>query len=366
MVDRSNLVVGHNPRLSRNYRTRELAEDIRANGLKQRIVVGEVDDLPGETPEVIAGHRRIAAISLGFGLWPDVFEKHFPKGRIPVILKRGMSRDQIEAEKCDHGNMVGLNHRCEVLNSVIMLREAGLTEKAIAVKLAGVLDTVYPLTADARKKRDAFDQKISEARGSARSKLEKDKAEWYLEYRRGIIQGHLRVYKCPDVVKATMLYIAEGEKPEGFEKVAMPSKLSQSQVKKLDAEHREDMKDASVFVDGLSPYTKASPGPRFLEAWTEVLEASAKKPNGKRSKALSAKEMQAELTDGRWKSTGFRKLTAHHGGSKDVKGLDEADGLCYTAELVFGSRDPEHRKLAKAFDKAAQSIIKAVREGASA
>jgi len=331
MIAREDIMLGGNVRLKRNLRTRELAEDIRANGLKSRIVVGKI----GKETHLIAGFRRMAAIELGFKLWPNTLKGWFPGGKVPVIVKSGLSAEEIEAEKCDHGNMVGLSHKFEITLSVEHLRRAGLTEKDIATKLAGVLDTVYPLEPSARKKKDAFDEKIAEARGMAKVKLEAEKAEWYLGYRRGIIQNHVRIVRTPKVIWATEYYKAEGEKPEGFDGVNLPSRLTQSQIRKLDKAHKADMDDVTSKVNGISKFSREIPGPLFSDLWASILEAEAKEGPMKavRAKAMSAKDMRTELTEGAWKSEGFRRLTAHHSG-EEIEGLTQADAMLYYAELA--------------------------------
>jgi hypothetical protein len=348
-VNLKNITTGRNVRLPSLMKVEELAADIHDNGLMTPLTVFQ----KGQEFLTIAGHRRGSALHKIYNEEPEHFAKLFPKG-IPVSVASGITEAEAEAMKVDHGNEVGLQDPMELQLCANILFQQGLTEKAVVIRLAALMDRIQPMKADAAKK---YRQMLSDAelwkeKGNLteyRAKL----AEAYtflLNYRRGKIQNLSAAFDCPDVVMAALYFKSTGERPpkeSGFavpEKEVIPNGITYEHVKKLKAAFAKDL---AVIENGTSKYNKRVPGPEFLAKWNEIIADLKKKADdaeGKvpRDKAMSAGDMESELKSSKWNSKGFQILTRHHRNEKDVdmaqlKGYDQ---IAYTAELL-SSRAPK-------------------------
>lgn len=314
------VILGANPRLPERLHLEPLAESIRQDGLLQRPLVARI----GDEYIMIAGHRRWMAIRL---LSDDEHKRLFPQG-IPVIVRTGLTRDEVERAKVDHGNMIDLSCKAEVYLAAEILLRAGATEKEVATTLTSLLDRVFPLRASARRKLQDLDAKILEARGKARSNLCKERDDFYASYRRGVVQELHNVFRAPSLVRAAFIFKDTGVKPEGFEKVTLPQNITTAQIRKCFEAHQQDMRDKPL------EYTKDAPGPMFLNRWQEIIasEEGEESPT-KRRKSLSAKAMMDLITDG-VVSSKVGKLVVSRCAGDAVEGLDAFDSIARCAELV--------------------------------
>ena len=96
----------------------------------------------------------------------------------------------------------------------------------------------------------------------------------------------------------------------------------------------------------------------FKALWKELLEAKPK-TGEVRAKAMSSKDMQAQLDNGIWDSGLAKALTMQHSGKKDVKGLKAMDDRMYAFDLV----EKYEPKMAKDFLKVADGIKKRIEDG---
>jgi hypothetical protein len=303
--------------------------------------------MKGDRVLVIAGHRRANALQKIYSEEPEHFKTLFPKG-IPVSIVSGITEAEAEAMKVDHGNEVGLQDPMELQLCANILFQQGLTEKAVVIRLAALMDRIQPMKADASKK---YRQMLSDAElWKEKGNLTEQKAKlaeaytFLLNYRRGKIQNLSAAFDCPDVVMAALYFKATGERPSkesGFavgDKETLPDGVTYEHVKKLKASFGKDL---LVLENGTSKYNKRTPGPEFIAKWNEILADLKKKADdseGKviRDKAMSAGDMETELKSSKWNSKGFQILTRHHRNEKDVdmaqlKGYDQ---VAYLAELL--------------------------------
>jgi len=342
-VSLENITMGRNVRLPSLMKVEELAADIHDNGLQTPLTVF----LKGKEALVIAGHRRATALKRIFADEPKHFSELFPKG-IPVSVAGGITEAEAEAMKVDHGNEVGLQDPMELQLCANILFQQGLTEKAVVVRLAALMDRIQPMKADAAKK---YRQMLSDAElWKEKGNLTEQKsklAEAYtflLNYRRGKIQNLSAAFDCPDVVMASLYLKATGERPSkesGFfvgEKEVLPDGITYEHVKKLKTAFAKDL---TTLENGTSKYNKRTPGPEFIAKWNEIIADLKKKADDSenqviRDKAMSAGDMEAEIKSSKWNSKGFQILTRHHRNEKDVDmaQLKALDQVAYLAELL--------------------------------
>lgn len=342
-VPLKSITTGRNVRLPSLMKVEELAADIHDNGLMTPLTVF----VKGSEYLTIAGHRRGQALHKIYNEEPEHFTKLFPKG-IPVSVASGITEAEAEAMKVDHGNEVGLQDPMELQLCANILFQQGLTEKAVVIRLAALMDRIQPMKADASKK---YRQMLSDAElWKEKGNITEQKAKlaeaytFLLNYRRGKIQNLSAAFDCPDVVMAALYFKATGERPNkesGFavpEKETLPDGITYEHVKKLKASFGKDL---LVLENGTCKYNKRTPGPEFIAKWNEILADLKKKAedaDGKvvRDKAMSAGDMEAEIKSSKWNSKGFQILTRHHRNEKDVDmaQLKSLDQVAYLAELL--------------------------------
>ncbi|MCK4814308.1 hypothetical protein KA005_00945, partial [bacterium] len=171
---------------------------------------------------------------------------------------------------------------------------------------------------------------------------ERQIAELLLNYRKGWIQNMKAIYRCPDIVMATMFLKATGERNwKGIlsvdiaDETYLPSNLQVDQAKnKLWPAFKKDL---AISVSGACPYNKRVPGPNFNEVWDAICVKSKEKENSPetvRAKAFSKEELKTD-SEG-YNSQGFTMLCSFHRRDPEVdpNRLKELDRIAYFAELV--------------------------------
>lgn len=328
---------GRNVRLVQNMNIPELGVDIGANGLNKKPQVLAVKD--GKV-EIITGHRRIRAIKWLKVNDPVAYAKWFKGDLVEVEILQGITYEQAQFLKIDHGNEQPLRG-LELQNCANMLFDYELSEKQVVVRLATLLDSVMPMKSNKRKKLEELRTQLEQLIAvKAEPKLivakETEIVDFIFTYRRGAVQGLHNTYRCPDIVMAALYFKETGERPEGFDKsVPLPSRITTQDVTKLYKAFGADLDE--VDVKGVCKFNKILPGPVFDAAWSGVLKDSQEKEDAKpgdRHKSKSYKDLQLEAK-GKWNSTGFQLLTKYHA-SEDIEMsfLKQEDALLFVAEIL--------------------------------
>jgi hypothetical protein len=91
--------------------------------------------------------------------------------------------------------------------------------------------------------------------------------------------------------------------------------------------------------NGMQKYNKEVTGPKFNEKWAKLVEKTLKAEvegddKEPKAKAMSGKDMKAELDNGTYTSELGVKLTRHHMGVKDIDDLKFLDSQSYMGDLV--------------------------------
>lgn len=337
------LSVGQNTRMGASNDFEGMARSIEDRGIDEPVQVWKNED--GRF-EILRGHRRFGGATIVSHVNPKVFKKHFPNG-IPVIIRKDITNASDAAmAKVDHGTVVTLRYRSERDRAVILLKDQGLTEEDICARLEGLFTKFQ--TAVPSSKRD----KLEELRVDP-IKNRKEIRKLVHETFKGQLQASIAVWKCPKVVQQAMEFLEAKEPlPKGAK---CPAKLTYGDVKKLAKAMEED---CQILKDGVPIHSKGNPGPNFKGLWAELLKAEPKKGEV-RAKAMSSKDMDAQLTNGIWDSEGFKRLTQQHSGKKDVKGLKEMDAKLYLVDLVIRYQPAAW----KDFAKVAESIKQGIADG---
>lgn len=342
----SKLTVGLNTRVGEKSNDFEgMARSLEDRGMDEPVQAWKNPDT-GKL-EILRGHRRYAGATILESRSPKVFKQHFPNG-IPVIVRRDVTNaSEAALAKVDHGTVVTLKYRCERDRAVIILKNEGCTEIEIVSRCEGIF--AKHQTAVASDKRDKL-----EALRAAPEKNRQEIRKLLHETYKGQLQASIAVWKCPVVVQQCLEHLeAKVNLPKGKK---CPAKLTYGDVKKL-AKAMES--DTQILDDDKMPvHSKGNPGPAFKSAWSELLKA-VPKTGETRAKAMSAKDMDAQLSNGIWDSEGFKKLTQQHSGKKDVKGLKAIDAELYAVDLV-----KRHKPKAwQDFLKLANSIKEGIADG---
>lgn len=316
----ADLSVGANTRLLVSNDFEGMARSIEDRGIDEPVQVWKNDE--GKL-EILRGHRRFGGATIVSNLNPKVFKKHFPNG-IPVIIRKDItSASDAAMAKVDHGTVVSLKYRSERDRAVAILKDEGLTEEDICARLEGLFAKFQ--NAVPSDKRD----RLKELRAKPIENRKEIRKLVHGTYK-GQLQAGIRVWKCPKIVQQTMEFLEAKEPlPKG---IKCPTKLTYGDVSKLSEAQEED--NRAKDDNGMPLYSKGNPGPTFKALWAEMLN-QAPKSKGKQPKAMSNKDMEAQLTNGIWDSEGFKKLTLQHSGKKDVKGLKAADAKLYLVDLVI-------------------------------
>lgn len=350
----SAIFAGQNVRLPGLAHIDELYEDIKANGLKEPPWVFGVGN---ESYEMIRGHLRLICLDRMKEQEPAHFIKLFPDEMVEVVVLSDITYEQAQIEKIDHGNENPLINTMEAQLCANLLFSNGLTEAQVATQLAGLMNRIKPMKADKRKELDMLRKDIETYRETGREadipEKEKAIADLLLNYRKGWIQNMKAIFRCPDLVMATMWLKATGERNwEGQLKLAveaedyLPSNLQVDQAKnKLWPAFKKDL---AISVSGACPYNKRVPGPNFNEAWDTICDKSKEKENAPetvRAKAFSKEELKTDSE--KYNSQGFKMLCSFHRRDPEVdpNQLKKYDEIAYWAELVAERGGDEWKQL---------------------
>lgn len=365
------IYAGFNVRLPGLANVPELQADIQENGLKEPVWLFEAKP---KSFEIIRGHLRHEAIGNIARTEPTRFKELFGKG-VEAIVLRDITYQQAQTEKIDHGNENPLVNTMEAQLCANLLFDAGQTEAAVATQLAGLMNRLKPMKADKRKELQTLRDDIAlyQETGKFDNIAEKEKAiaQLLLDYRKGWIQNMKAIWRCPNIVMATMWLKATGERNWGNrlnievdDKTYLPHRLQVAQVgNKLWPAFKKDLQ---IQVDGKCPYNKRVPGPNFNEVWDDICAKSKAKdeePDTPRAKAYGKAELEA---DGQKWLSGLAKLMCRHharDAEVDPNQLKALDEVAYFAEIV-AERAPdvwaETLTLAKNLEKEAVAEQKEV------
>lgn len=333
MIELGAITVGENPRIPNRMLLDSLKDSIRGIGLTDPIMVWEAEKGKGVV-QVIRGHRRLASIHEILAEDSVRFNELFPKG-IPVVKVSDISADEALRLKLDHSDQLGLSDPHELQRSANMLFAAGKVEADVAMQLSGLIDKISPMNDKARVKLAALKAGLAKAESdnnpAAIELAKRDIRDHIFTYRRGFVQNLHNIYRCPDVVMASLYKKACGESPKEYADVYLPP-VTTSEAVKLYQLHA---KDCETLENGVPKFNKTVTGPEFNKKWAELC-AKHQEADGKvketRAKAMSSKDMEEERKG--YKSALAVLLTRRHCGeavSADIAGLDEE---AYRAGLV--------------------------------
>jgi hypothetical protein len=350
LISLDSIWAGENPRVIKDSHIEGLVKDIGENGLIERLTVGATPNEDGVPNMVLKGHCRLLAITALAASDPDAYAKHFPEGKVRVILVKDATPEEMLAIKLDHGQQQGLTNWWELYLSFKMLFDGmpGMTEKAASVRLSNLIDNVTPLKGNKADKILKLRQAVKDADGQkARWEAEKKRDEEQFQTRRGLLQVLNRVRRAPHVIAATMCRTYTGRLLEGFkESQLMEGGLTNRQIGALYEAHKLDTaldNPNNLDSDDCPKYNQDVPGPNFWKAWKDIQEEKSKTdPSKKRPKSLSSNAILEPVKDGQIRSKAGQLLSQHHAGREiDVAAMREADARAYYAD-VLSKHDPEY------------------------
>jgi len=335
------LILGFNVRIPGRAKIEELYQDIYENGLQVPISAYQMD----ADAEVIAGHLRTQCVLRLYEEDRARYEELFPNG-MPVNIIEGVTYEQAQELKVDHGNENPLLDPMEAQLCADLLFDNHKTEMQVAVKLAGLLDRLKPMKANRKKEltRLQEDLKLYNETGKFEQAADKQKEidEFLLKYHKGRIQNMKAVWRCPHIVKATLWYKSTGEHdwPENLglstdRETYLPIGLAIDDVKRLSTEFDKDLE---LVVDGKKIYNKRIPGPNFNARWETIIKRSqdneGKEPTV-RQKAFAKTELEED--EKLWTSQLAKSLAQHHRRDPecvDLNTLKSYDQIAYFAEIL--------------------------------
>ena len=364
-VKLSTLTAGENPRIHMN--TAGLIANIMSEKqLKVPISVWSPNN--SNEYEIIAGHRRNISIKHIQENFPELFAEIFPDG-IPVMVYSDITPDEAVDLKLDHADQLSLADPHELQRSANMLFRCNNTEADVSVKLATLIDTISPMKAKNREKLDGLERQRAEAEEVGLKErvadLVKEIKEYVANYRRGFTQNLHNIFRCPDVVMQALERNATGRIPEGCTEPHLPT-LTNAQVKALWKAHSKDLE---IIEGGLQVYNRRKVGPHFSAKWAEIVKADQEpKSETTPSKAMSGKDMKAELEGGKYLSEVGVLLTNHHAGvdGVDPSKLEEADKASYLADLVRNHMPDVWEMVVESAKEVEDKLIEANKEKAEA
>ena len=305
-----------------------LMEDIHQSGLETPLVVFPME---GGTYEIGRGHRRTNALRKLKEHDPARFDALFGDG-VPCEVYEGLTAEQKLDVKADIGNSKGLNNPYELQLFVSSYLERGCNEGEAVMKSKEVLDSVYPPTKDNREKLEGYKRDAEKFRkdGFTQNAIqsERDAMKHYKDMRRGVIQGINALYRGPIMLLAAMHHEYNGELPaEGHKyfvgNIATPKKFTLSEAKRLARVHQKENKDRRD--SELPVYTKAEPGPIFLEAYAEWCNMEPKKKAAS-PKSLTYNELEETYT---MFTSPLAQMIIRVAQKQTPEGLAEADREAY-------------------------------------
>jgi hypothetical protein len=317
------IVLGENVRLKNDGS--HLVPSILDIGLTDPLWVQQLDD---GNFDLKRGFLRTHAITLIRDNYPDEYKRLFGKGITCIVVSDGTAADYARIH-VDQGNQQPLTHKFEIQLSANMLFAAGLTERQVAVHLAGLLDRISPLKAE-----------VLEDLAKARESQGEDAYQQrYAEARRGIVQSLKQLWQSPSRVLDAQRYAATMKLPEWAESARQVPILTTKQITALAKAHNEDL----LVLDEdtkLPKYDQENPGPSFLNLWAEYVTKTieSKDKDKTRSKALAATKIEDQSKT--FVSNGFRALCNQHVGKAYGGDLHDMDRLVSVAECLQ-KHDPE-------------------------
>lgn len=317
-----------------------LQRSIADGGLHQPLIVYKETVKAGQAAvhRLLCGNRRIKAIADLKRQDLPQFEIQFNTG-IPCVVYSGITSDEadeIRADDADSKHAVTSTYALQLSANIhftnnlserqTMIRVMGLLKEPPAVKSAKLvlvrIDRDKAVAAEAWDTVKVLDEKIID--------------ELFICHR-GTIQRLKNVWRCPPIVLACYHRAATGQNPEGFEKAVLPVLKTTDPVVLWKA-HEADSK---ILDEEERPkYTKLCVGPAFKAAFDKIIERNKDKAEQTasaepRPKMMSAKDLNAELTEGKWNSHFGRQMTSRHADSKKaIPELPSLDFDCYMGEVV--------------------------------
>lgn len=331
------LIVTGNVRLPNLYKVEAMADAIETDGLETPITVWQPEkDGPFH---LLRGHRRRKGLLAFKARNPEGFETMFPGGKVPLELRVGITLEEANKLKVDHGNQLALSHPHEIQMAASMLFETGATEEDVAVALRGLFEVTKPFRGKNKDKVEELTQKLSEASPLEAVKLQKQINVCIKNFHRGRVQGLKKVWRLPEIVTQARFFQACGQRPEGVSPTEYLPRLTDGNVSTLLKAFEKDLK----IVDdlGLAKHSRRNPGPDFYKAWDAICEEDQKPTSTTvRSKAMAGGKIRDSAAT--YNSVGFRAMCALHCGDNPDVGpaVKEADELLYTAELI-SKHEPE-------------------------
>jgi hypothetical protein len=244
-----------------------------------------------------------------------------------------------------------------------MMFARDFTEAQVANQLKPLITRLAPMDAKKKAEIEELEKAVLDAKetGKGIEKAEKELSERIAKMYRGRVQHLHDVYRCPHIVNASLYFKACGQKPEGFEEETLP-KLTTSQVNSLWKAHKEDLE--ILDEESQTPkYNKTRVGPNFTAKWSAIVKAEAERANGEptppKPKAMSAKDMNAEVTEGKWESVGFCKLTQHHAGNRSIDGLEILDKDYKALDLIKQGANDLYEMVISEASKIEAELVKA-------
>jgi hypothetical protein len=340
LVSFGSITFGENPRINILKGIETLQDSISANGLMVHPMVHEIG---GGLFKMIRGNCRLTAIARIKEENPVRFNELFGKG-VPCQVVSDVTPEEVIELTLDHSDSRPLTDPHELQRSANMLFSIGKTEADVAVTLAGLIDAISPMRPDNRKELDALKAKTAEAvksgNAAAVELCKRAEKDYLFNYRRGFVQNLHNIYRCPEIVMASLYYKATGEKPAKFKDVELPP-VTTAQAVSLYKLHNDDCKELDP-ATGMSKFNKAITGPKFNEGWDNIVAkakaALEKGPGEPKPKAMAASEMDNERKG--FQSLLAVRLTRRHMGEKGITDIAVLDDHAYRADLVRNN-DPK-------------------------
>lgn len=361
------LYTGQNVRLDTDVRLPELRADILDRGLITPPICWENPEVKnGKKYEILCGHRRFAVLRDIAKTEKEAYTAYFPKGKIPILVVSGVSREKAQTIKVDSGTSVQLQDPYEALLCSNIMFDDGATESTVSNALSALLSRASRkggMTKDVRAELNDQHKERETARLAGQfAKMRKCDREIFRitsDYHRGHVQALHNIYKCPVLVMACKEFEATQVYPKGFEKHTLV-RLTNSDVKRLLAAFREDLE---IKENEIPKFSKMKPGPNFEAKYEVIIAEKKKKKKGHTDgdppkKAMSSKAMMEEVNSSVWNSLSFRQLTAHHAGAKiDAAQLKIGDHLCVVAEYMLQQQPKKWATIVAVAEEGLKTVV---------
>lgn len=359
-TDLGSIFVGQNPRQDVEEGTQALYADMAERGLiTPPITWRDPEKKNGANLEMLCGHRRFLVLNRLRKSEPEVWKKHFPDDKIPVLVMSGISRERAQTIKVDSGTTVELSDPFEAQLCANILFDDGATESAVANSLSALLSRSSRggMKKEVKLQLDTLQTERENARKEGKLSVmqAKDREIFILtaQYHRGHVQMLHDVYRCPAIVMACREFEATAICPKGYKSSEL-MRLTGNDVKRLYAAFQTDL----AVKDGneLPKYSKLKPGENFKNKYAEIKDAKKKGGNKKSStdpvKSMSSKAIMTEVNDSLWQSIGFRLLAARCAGVKsEVSTIKAYDYIAFIAENLRESFPKDWEKLTTKVEK---------------